>query len=163
MKNPFKPKLIGAHKMRRWHLTPRNRWFNVYLHKHVADDDTRALHDHPWPSVSIRLGGGKLTEVIQPDETLIEFIQETRNESREEIFKKYVEYRQPPRVCFRSAEFAHRLEVPGRPVWTLFLTGKYVREWGFHCPKGWVAWHKMTQPDGTPIGGCDDATEGVNK
>lgn len=31
----------------RWWVIPRNRFFNVYLHKFLRDDDDRALHDHP--------------------------------------------------------------------------------------------------------------------
>lgn len=41
----------------RWFLIPRNRWFNIYLHKFCRDDDDRALHDHPWWFVSIMLQG----------------------------------------------------------------------------------------------------------
>lgn len=39
----------------RWWVIPRNRFFNVYLHKFLRDDDDRALHDHPWWSMSIIL------------------------------------------------------------------------------------------------------------
>src|SRR4051812_18802461 len=42
----------------RWHVIPRNRFFNIYLHKFLRDDDDRALHDHPWASCSIILKGG---------------------------------------------------------------------------------------------------------
>lgn len=41
----------------RWHMIPRNRWFNLYLHKFVHGDDERALHDHPWASASLILEG----------------------------------------------------------------------------------------------------------
>jgi len=41
--------------MRRWWLLPRNRVLNVYLHHVRHDDDDRALHDHPWASLSILL------------------------------------------------------------------------------------------------------------
>ena len=42
----------------RWWVIPRNRWFNIYLHEFVRDDDDRALHDHPWWNISIVLRGG---------------------------------------------------------------------------------------------------------
>src|SRR4051795_4015193 len=42
----------------RWWVIPRNRFFNVYLHKFLRDDDDRALHDHPWISLSFILRGG---------------------------------------------------------------------------------------------------------
>lgn len=41
----------------RWHIIPRNRWFNLYLHKFAHGDDDRALHDHPWVSASLILDG----------------------------------------------------------------------------------------------------------
>lgn len=41
----------------RWHMIPRNRFFNVYLHFFVHGDDDRALHDHPWRSWSLLLDG----------------------------------------------------------------------------------------------------------
>jgi hypothetical protein len=43
--------------LRRWWLIPRNRWFNLYLHNILRDDDDRALHDHPWANLSILLRG----------------------------------------------------------------------------------------------------------
>tara|TARA_B100000749_G_C18448710_1_gene475338 strand:- start:3617 stop:4039 length:423 start_codon:yes stop_codon:yes gene_type:complete len=140
MKNPFKPKHIGVH-MLRWHVIPRNRWFNVYLHKIYANDDERALHDHPWWSVSFKLFGGELREYLK---------------NKDVDFAALGLYRIPPRICFRSATFAHRLEVPEKPVWTLFITGPYKRDWGFHCPKGWRHWSTMTTAEGKQIGGCDE-------
>ena len=47
---PIKPKVIGKNYLSRWHIIPRNRYFNIYLHKFVGSDDDRALHDHPWRS-----------------------------------------------------------------------------------------------------------------
>ena len=49
--------LIGPSKddpyMMRWWWLPRNRFLNVYVHVVRHDDDDRALHDHPWPSLSL--------------------------------------------------------------------------------------------------------------
>ena len=70
-------------------------------------------------------------------------------------------------MVHRPAEFAHRVELDPvnqivadngvvawksfaeKPAWTLFITGKKQREWGFHCPKGWMHWEKFTE-GGTP-------------
>jgi len=109
--------IIGDNYMHRWWLIPRNKYFNVYLHKIMHDDDDRALHDHPWWSVSFLLKG-KLLEVH-------------KNGSR--IPKRFL-----PLV--RSAKFAHMLKILNGPAWTLFITGPVIRSWGFHCPKGWVNW-----------------------
>lgn len=106
----------------RWYLIPRNRFFNIYLHKFLRSDDDRALHDHPWWSVSFLLKG-----------QYWEWTAAT-NGLRRELFKAFA-------VIFRSANHAHRVElVDNQPAWTLFVTGPKTREWGFHCQKGWIPW-----------------------
>ena len=139
----MKPHLVVGppHKpyMLRWHLLPRNPFFNIYLHKFLNDDDDRALHDHPWPSVSFMLKG-------RVEEVLVEQ-------------KPWVLSRElgAGSVVWRPAVFRHRLKILEHPTWTLFITGPRVREWGFHCPHGWVPWDKFTDPnDPGQIGkGCD--------
>lgn len=45
------------------------------------------------------------------------------------------------------------------PAWTIFITARYKREWGFHCPKGWVPWRQFTDATtgGNQIGaGCGE-------
>ena len=94
----------------RWYVVPRNPWFNVYLHKFLRDDDDRALHDHPWPW---RRRG----------------------------------------LVYRPATWRHRVALPYAvdehghvtpeireanqkvPCWTLIVTGRRTREWGFWCPQ----------------------------
>ena len=127
--------------LRRWHIIPRNRWLNLYLHHFVGDDDARALHDHPWWSVSFILSGG-YWEVLP-----------------RAIMVKRRRFEIVPR---RSAA-AHRVQLirnrdgSKRPAWTLFLTGPHVREWGFYCPQGWRRWREFVDPnDPNKVGpGCD--------
>ncbi|MCB1476612.1 MAG: hypothetical protein H6883_07140 [Rhodobiaceae bacterium] len=136
----------GDPYMQRWWLIPRNRVFNIYLHRILHDDDDRALHDHPWPSVSIMLKG-KLGELYRGRDG-----------------QTHVRKIQPGRIIWRGPWFAHRLtlwpEFSGlmQPfAVTIFITGPRVREWGFHCPKGWRHWKEFTAPaDRGQIGrGCD--------
>jgi hypothetical protein len=125
--------VIGEDYLWRWYLIPKNKIFNIYLHRFGRSDDDRALHDHPWYSVSMLLKG--------------EFI--------EHSFKGI---RHIPRFApiFRTAKFAHRLEIVRGPVWTLFITGPRIRSWGFYCPKGWRHWKVFTSDDGNSVGrGCD--------
>lgn len=127
--------------MLRWYIMPRNRWCNVYLHKIVRDDDDRALHDHPWASVSLLLNGDYYEITPCGGKRL---------------------YRAGS-VIFRGAKYTHRLECScdhfgdPLPCWTLFITGPKVREWGFHCPSGWVRWQKFVSPRnrGEVGRGCD--------
>lgn len=130
----------------RWHIIPRNRFFNIYLHKFLRDDDDRALHDHPWASLSLVLKGSYIEHL--PD--------------RFRVFRRGA-------VIWRGPKFRHRIElfkqivgysaaapwriVRAKPVWTLFITGPRVREWGFWCPDAaagrerFVPWHEFTDPD----------------
>lgn len=58
---------------------------------------------------------------------------------------------------FRRAVAAHRLEVMDAAVWSLFITGPIIRQWGFHCPKGWRIWTEFVDArDSGQIGrGCE--------
>jgi hypothetical protein len=132
---------IGPGYMHRYYVLPRNRFANVYLHCMYKDDDDRALHDHPWHSVSWCLKG-RLYEISKGNMPGVDAIGIIRPSFL-------------PRV--RAASFAHRLEVP-EPSVTLFCTGPVVREWGFHCPKGWVPWRQFVDSrDSGKVGrGCGE-------
>jgi hypothetical protein len=122
--------------LRRWWVIPRNRWFNVYLHHFLHGDDDRALHDHPWINVSLLLRG--------------RYIEHMPGSSK---------LRRPWVPVLRRATASHRIAlIEGRPAWSLFLTGPVVREWGFHCPRGWVHWKQFTSPDdkGSVGKGCGE-------
>lgn len=110
--------VIGDNYLRRWWLVPRNDGCNVYLHEINKSDDDRALHDHPWANTSMLLFGS--------------YIEHTPDGSFTRVAGD---------VVTREAEAAHRLEVnPGDAAISLFITGPKVRDWGFHCPNGWVLW-----------------------
>lgn len=140
-------KTIGENYLERWHIIPRNRFFNIYLHKFSGSDDDRALHCHPWPSFSIRLKGQMLEHrrtILQDDGQVVQDMNYgTPIKSRVRRF------------MFRSATYAHRLELVTPVAWTLFITGPRIRDWYFWCPKGPVHYSLMTTPDGKKIGGCE--------
>lgn len=127
--------IVGDHYLHRYYIIPRNRFFNIYVHHIMKSDDDRALHDHPWWSVSFKLAG-QLTEITERGA------------------------RKPWRFMpvLRSPRMAHRLVIaPGQSAWTLFITGPRLREWGFYCPKGWRPWYEYCASDNAgQIGrGCD--------
>ena len=131
--------VIGEDYLERWYVIPRNRFFNIYLHKFTGSDDDRATHDHPWSSMSILLEGR---------------IEELHKDKLGNHIWRVIPRFWP---VFRSATFSHRLEVIDGPVWTLFITGPVVRDWGFHCPKRWKPWQEFTTPDGSKTGaGCGE-------
>lgn len=132
--------------IRRWWVIPRNRWFNIYLHNMLRDDDDRALHDHPWPNVSIILSGGY-------DEHMPRFPREWP--WNRDLTTKW---RGPGRIVLRRARAVHRLTLrDNKPSWSLFITGPVIRHWGFWCPNGWRFWREFVdQRDAGAVGkGCE--------
>lgn len=130
--------VIGADYMHRWWAIPRNEFANVYLHRIMHSDDDRALHDHPWDNISVVLSGRYLEHMPGMSGPV---------------------ERKAGDVVTRRARDAHRLEMlPGEEAISLFITGPKVREWGFHCPKGWVPWFEFVDARDTgQIGrGCGE-------
>lgn len=115
--------------MRRWWLIPRNRFFNIYLHRFLRSDDDRALHDHPWWNVSVLLEGRYVEHTIAAGGI---------NVMTERCAGQWK---------VRRAAAAHRIELIDGPCWTLFITGPRLREWGFHCRRAWVHWKDFTKPE----------------
>ena len=131
-----KPNLEIRHEndetyLRRWWLIKDGEAsMNIYLHRMLLSDDERALHDHPWPSISFMLSGW-LTEIYQ----------DPHGTEKERVIE-------PGALVIRGAEFAHRLVIPpGKPVETLFITAPKIREWGFLCPQGWISHKRFTDPN----------------
>lgn len=135
----------GSPYMLRWYVIPRNPLFNVYVHKFLRSDDDRALHDHPWWFVSLILRGGYVEISAAPDGR-------TTALCRTSVF----DWRSPFRsrmLAFRPATYRHRVSLPHElrqvqytdgswsrdtevceiPCWTLIVTGRRRRIWGFWC------------------------------
>jgi len=107
--------------MERWFILPRNEMANVYLHR-IVRDDKDVMHDHPWDTTSIILSGSYVEHT--PEGSIL-------REAGDRID--------------RRAEDAHRLALfDNKPVISLFFTGPKIRDWGFHCPGGWVSWQDFT-------------------
>ena len=133
--------VIGDRYLLHWYILPRNRFLNIYLHKFLHDDEDRALHDHPWWFISLMVKGS--------------YIEKTSRGSN---------HRTAPSVAFRRAQHAHRVVLHRRaeseiviPCWTIVITGRVTRDWGFLCPQGWRHWREFTaQNDYGQVGkGCD--------
>lgn len=82
--------------------------FAIRLHRWFSSDDERAFHDHAWWFLTLVLWG-RYTD-ISP-------------EGRDTL--------RMGSIRFRKAEHPHTvsIEVPG--TWTILITGRPVRRWGF--------------------------------
>lgn len=115
--------------LRRWYVIPRNPVLNVYVHQFLRSDDDRALHDHPWWFVSLMLRG-----------------------AYDEVTERGPVRRRAGSIAFRRAEHRHRVEldwIDGRtrreiPCWTLIVTGRRSRTWGFWCRRLIDTWSADT-------------------
>lgn len=134
--------------IRRWHIW-RVRWLSsLYLHQILRSDDDRALHDHPWATLSIILDGGYIE--VTP-----------RRHASPGTPDTVTRWHAPGSLIARGPRAAHRLVLPRVPATftiTLFLTGPVVRKWGFWCPRGWVPWQEFTDPENPGLvgPGCGD-------
>lgn len=116
--------IVGENYLRRWFIVPRNAQMNVYLHEFRRSDDDRAMHDHPWNNRSFIIAGQYIEHT--PQGRIL---------------------RQPGDCAVRLATDRHRVElINGAPCVTLFTTGPKIRDWGFHCPQGFVPWQEFTDP-----------------
>lgn len=114
----------------------------IYVHEFRRSDDDRAEHDHPWP-----------------------FITHVLRDSYFEHSKGIMRVLLAGMTSWRGLNpwRQHRVQLvrqdydgPEQPCFTLFIRGPKLRNWGFHCPKGWVPWEKfVSKSDKGNIGkGC---------
>ena len=101
--------------LNRWHLIPRNRWFNIYLHQFVGPDPGAHAHDHPWWNMTIKLRGGYM---------------EIRTRGTWDFLGG--------RITVRTPTTCHKIVDIDAPCWTLFITGPVVRDWGFWVDGKWM-------------------------
>jgi hypothetical protein len=132
----------------RWWVIPRNHFFNIYLHKMLRDDQ-QDMHDHPWWNISIILKGG--FHETQPAREYL-----TTPYMRVADLPRVTKFHGPGTLVFRRATTVHRLSLPSNKQtvhrhhpgysWSLFITGRNVRTWGFHCKWGFRPWREYLKP-----------------
>lgn len=132
----------------RWILF-RTPWCAVFLHKLCRSDYERALHDHPWPFVSIVLKGEYL-EVVTENNAAI-------HRRRWSVAYRPAAWRHRvvltrEKINFRATTPRSELHVPYRPCWTLMLVGPRQRRWGFWVD-GQFCWWRKHNPD---LNICED-------
>lgn len=122
--------------MERYYLFIRDRTgffkyfpFNIMLHRFLKSDPDD-LHDHPWPYCSIILRGG--------------YWEHTLADQTSEITTTVRKWWGPGSIRFSPSTRLHRIELSQnaidgtQQVWTLFIPGIKIRDWGFITPSGWI-------------------------
>jgi len=104
----------GQPYLRRWVLDLG--FGSLRLHHWLCSDDNRAPHDHPYWLWTLILKGG-YTDWVYPS-------------SREPSYS-YREKRRPGSFRFWHAEHTHWVQVDESGCWSLCVTGKQSRIWGF--------------------------------
>ena len=87
----------------------KSRWFNLYLHRLIAETPHEQCHSHPWWFVTLILVGG---------------------------YNEYTGstgwvWRRPGSILYRPASWAHNVTTNENGMWSLVLTGPKRHEWGF--------------------------------
>lgn len=111
--NPTPP--LNDGRGRRWEWLPSAR-----IHHICRADNGRDPHDHPWDARTIILCG---------------WYRERRDDG------VYVR-RQGDTARLKAGEFHHIEAVSPGGVWTLFITWRWRKTWGFRTPDGFVPWRR---------------------
>ena len=102
-----------------WRLIPKNKWFNVSVHKFTKSDDAKILHNHQYRTMSIILKG-----ILH--EYWLKYEPWKMKQRCPFIYE-----RNPGDVIFRSKDIFHSLVLKTPVVWTLFITGRDRGQWHF--------------------------------
>lgn len=104
--------------LERYHLLRLPFGIHVYLHRFVACDPGKALHNHPWRSAISLLLSGQYTETR---------LGHGRNHNP--LLRKTVRAGQ---LNVISGNIYHRIDLPpGAQAWSLFIHSARHRSWGF--------------------------------
>jgi hypothetical protein len=131
----------------RWNLF-ECKYFSIKIHKGLVSDDA-CLHDHPWAFISLILWGGYVEhreisfEKPLPEEELYDDVYMPKTVT---VYKEISRIYHPCSVLFRKATDIHRLEVH-QPFYSLVITFKKVRDWGFWTPKGFIKWFNYNKSE----------------
>jgi hypothetical protein len=103
----------GTTFMTRYTLLKRPS-FSIKVHRFRRGDEE--MHDHPWAFISLVIWRSYMEET--PDGPI-----------KRRLFS----------VRYRPALWVHKVVVqPGMDAWTICITFRRVREWGFLTAQGWI-------------------------
>ena len=104
--------------LERYHLLRLPFGYRVYLHRFVASDPGRGLHNHPWRHARSLVLSGRY--------------QETRMLQANSDNALHRRWLQAGRWNYIPGTVYHRINIaPGSECWSLFLHAPKSRDWGF--------------------------------
>jgi hypothetical protein len=104
------------------------------IHNIQKSDEGRDFHDHPFHFTSVILRGGYVEH--RPGCACLQGSGWRIGESGYDCARY-----EAPAIVRRKAEDMHRLELlDGVPAWTLVVSSRFLRSWGFLTPEGWVGY-----------------------
>ena len=107
----------GEPYLERYYLSGLGGW-HLYLHRFIASDPDRGLHDHPWRrAFSLILSGGynEVRRLVTPTGTRV-----------------VTRWRRPGTINRLAGDDFHRVLIEsGGQAWTLFCHGPRIKGWGF--------------------------------
>jgi hypothetical protein len=106
------------------------KWMpSMYIHCFHRGDQDKELHSHPWLySVSLILSGSYIEEYRKGDEVNVRTLK-------------------PGNLNFIKGNKFHRVDLVDSEVWTLFISGPKVQDWGFwnRITKKYIQWELFEQ------------------
>jgi hypothetical protein len=104
--------------LERYHLLKLPFGYQLYLHRFVASDPGRGLHNHPWNSALSMVLCGEYEEVRMANACNNHSIRARRLKAG--------------RLNWINGSVFHRINLTGNnETWTLFLHGPKAKSWGF--------------------------------
>lgn len=103
---------------------------SIRVHHWIASDDPRALHDHPWWFLTFVVRGGYLDVSEYADGT-----------------PRY-DHLTEGSVRYRPALHKHTVLVEPGGCWTIMLTGRHSRDWGFWVNGQWKRMRRFFREHG---------------
>ncbi len=127
----------GQSYLERYHLTRLPFGYRVYLHRFVASDPGRGLHNHPWRHALSLVLSGTYRETRMLGAAADNALRTRRLGAG--------------RINFISGNLFHRIDIPaGGECWSLFLHAPSVGSWGFLQRQGYVDHEQVVAESSNP-------------
>lgn len=118
-------------------------WGDVKVHHILRPDQARDLHDHPWPFLAVILRGGYTEQRpwLRPDGQPMA----RHYRTGEGLLLKI--RRRPGHAYFARSTYTHRIDELHGDCWSLVLSGRRCRAWGFWRSGEWIHWKTYVTAD----------------